>query len=263
MRLLPLFRQISNTQVSRGLLPASRQFSWVTKVTGAQDTLEWRMHFEKDGKAVSPWHDIPLKAKGDEYNYINEIPRGARAKMEVATDEKDTPIKQDTKKGKLRYFGYGDMPFNYGCLPQTWEDPNTKHPSTNYVGDNDPIDVVEIGAEPLAIGSVTPVKVLGVMALIDEEETDWKIIAIRMNHALAPMMTDINDVEKHLPGTVDAIREWFKMYKTADGKPENSFGFGGEAKDKKFALEVIDETHTSWKDLLSGVIPNKKGLSLK
>ena len=45
----------------------------------------------------------------------------------MATDEKWNPIKQDTKKGKLRFYGI-DPVFNYGCLPQTWEDPNTTHP---------------------------------------------------------------------------------------------------------------------------------------
>lgn len=40
--------------------------------------------------------------------------------MEVATDEANTPIKQDTKKGKLRDYPY-NINWNYGCLPQTWE----------------------------------------------------------------------------------------------------------------------------------------------
>ncbi len=38
----------------------------------------------------------------------------SRAKMEMATTEQHTPLKQDTKKGELRYFKYGDIPFNYG-----------------------------------------------------------------------------------------------------------------------------------------------------
>jgi inorganic pyrophosphatase len=53
---------------------------------------------------VSPWHDIPLKAGDGLYNFICEIPKETSAKMEVATDESSTPIKQDTKKGKLRFY---------------------------------------------------------------------------------------------------------------------------------------------------------------
>jgi hypothetical protein len=36
--------------------------------------------------------------------------------------EDHTPIKQDTKKGKLRFYPY-PINWNYGMLPQTWEDP--------------------------------------------------------------------------------------------------------------------------------------------
>ena len=53
---------------------------------------------------VSPWHDIPLQLGGGVFNFIVEIPKESSAKMEIATDEPFTPIKQDTKKGKLRYY---------------------------------------------------------------------------------------------------------------------------------------------------------------
>jgi hypothetical protein len=41
-------------------------------------------------------------------------------------DEPSTPIKQDTKKGKLRFYPY-NINWNYGLLPQTWEDPAHKN----------------------------------------------------------------------------------------------------------------------------------------
>lgn len=47
--------------------------------------------------------------------------------MEVATDEKLNPIKQDVKKGALRFYPY-NINWNYGLLPQTWEDPAVVHP---------------------------------------------------------------------------------------------------------------------------------------
>lgn len=43
---------------------------------------------------------------------------------------------------------------------------------------------------------------------------------------------DIHDVEKYLPGLVDATRHWFKVYKMPDGKPANKFAFKGACKDK-------------------------------
>ena len=43
-------------------------------------------------------------------------------------------------------------------------------------GDSDPVDVVEIGAASLAMGSFTPVKVLGCLSMIDDGKLDWKVI---------------------------------------------------------------------------------------
>jgi hypothetical protein len=43
----------------------------------------------------------------------------------VLQDEVGTPIKQDVKKGKLRFYPY-NINWNYGMLPQTWEDPDKK-----------------------------------------------------------------------------------------------------------------------------------------
>lgn len=53
---------------------------------------------------ISPWHDIPLHSDDGLLNFVVEIPKETSAKMEVATEEPNTPIKQDTKKGKLRYY---------------------------------------------------------------------------------------------------------------------------------------------------------------
>lgn len=64
----------------------------------------------------------------------------------------------------------GDIFFNYGCFPRTWEDPEHVHPDTGYQGDNDPLDVCEIGLRIVATGDVRQVKVLGVLAMIDEGE---------------------------------------------------------------------------------------------
>lgn len=68
---------------------------------------------------------------------------------------------------------------------------------------------------------------------------------------------DIEDVEKHLPGLVRATNEWFRIYKIPDGKPENVFAFSGEAKNKKYATDIILETHEAWKGLISGASDKK------
>lgn len=67
------------------------------------------------------------------------------------------------------------------------------HPETKAKGDNDPLDVCEIGELVGYTGQIKQVKVLGVMALLDEEETDWKIIVIDVsfsNRSPCPQLSD-------------------------------------------------------------------------
>jgi hypothetical protein len=53
---------------------------------------------------------------------IVEIPRWTNAKLEISKDEEFNPIKQDVKKGKLRFvrncFPHHGYIWNYGALPQ-------------------------------------------------------------------------------------------------------------------------------------------------
>lgn len=51
---------------------------------------------------------------------------------------------------------------------QTWENPEVLDESTGCKGDNDPIDILEIGFRVAKRGEVLQVKVLGTVALIDE-----------------------------------------------------------------------------------------------
>ena len=113
-------------------------------------------------------------------------------------------------------------------------------------------------------GEVMKVKVLGVLAMIDEGETDWKVIAINVEDPEAkdfnskrhnlfiltfsrPLsvwvlhlntcgcpcpFSDISDVRRLKPGYLEATIDWFRRYKVPDGKPENEFAFNDEFKDK-------------------------------
>ncbi|KFA72522.1 hypothetical protein S40288_07870 [Stachybotrys chartarum IBT 40288] len=238
--------------------PPSMASPYTLRKVAAPYTLEHRVYIEKDGVPVSPFHDIPLYANQEQtiLNMVVEIPRWTNAKLEISKEELLNPIKQDIKKGKLRYvrncFPHKGYLWNYGAFPQTWEDPNAIHPETKAKGDNDPLDVCEIGELVGYTGQVKQVKVLGVMALLDEEETDWKVIVIDVNDPLAPKLNDVEDVERHLPGLLRATNEWFRIYKIPDGKPENQFAFSGECKNKAYALDVIRECAEAWDRLITG-----------
>jgi inorganic pyrophosphatase len=227
---------------------AAALFSVSTEQAGETGTFDFRLKFkDEEGSAISPWHDIPLM-DGDNYNMVVEIPKMTKAKMEVATKEESNPIAQDEKKGKLRDY-HGPIFWNYGCLPQTWEDPNAEHPELKVFGDDDPIDVVEIGSKALEMGSVVPVKPLGVLAMIDDGELDWKVLAVAVDDPLAEEYNDIDDVPESVKS---GIREWFRWYKTPDDKPLNGFGFDEKYLDVKETKAVIEETHESWKKLKAG-----------
>jgi inorganic pyrophosphatase len=132
-------------QPRRGLETKMASKYAVRKI-GAPNTLQHRIYIEKDGVPISPFHDIPLYANEQQtiLNMIVEIPRWTNGKMEVGAicnieltlchsiidhfhhqiskEELLNPIKQDTKKGKLRFvrncFPHKGYLWNYGAFPQ-------------------------------------------------------------------------------------------------------------------------------------------------
>ncbi len=71
------------------------------------------------------------------------------------------------------------------------------------------------------------------MALLDDGETDWKIIVIDINDPRAAEVNNIADVQKHFPGLLEATWEWFKLYKVPDGKAPNKIALDGEFRDQR------------------------------
>ena len=60
--------------------------------------------------------------------------------IQICKEEPLNPIKQDIKKGKLRFvancFPHHGYIWNYGALPQTWENPNAVDGFTHYLTAN-------------------------------------------------------------------------------------------------------------------------------
>lgn len=225
---------------------------------GKEGTTEFRIYFyyesaNKKLKQISPWHDIPLydfgisASEAKIFNFVCEIPKWTRAKFEITTTEVYNPIKQDVKNGNLRYYKWGDMMFNYGAFPQTWEDPNHIPSDTGKPGDNDPVDVIEIGTKQLPVGSVTRVKILGVLPLLDSGETDWKVLSINIKDPLAGQLHDVHDIDTLMPNAINVIRNWLRDYK---GKDHNKYALGGECKNNEYATGIVLECHEQWKQTI-------------
>ena len=266
-----------------------------TETSGTASTLAYRVFFTSqqpnaERVRISPWHDIPLRNADGTLNFVCEIPKWTRKKFEIATGEAYNPIKQDTKNGALREYKWGmsllalslrlqlahsslagDQMWNYGAFPQTWEDPAHKTADCdNCIGDNDPLDVIDIGQRQWATGSIVRVKPLGIVAMIDSGETDWKVISINVEDPMAHLLHDLDDVQTHCPNLcvpspclaavpppppavvfhrIESFVHWLKYYKSDSGII-NAFGFGGTAQNKEYAEHVIEECHSFWKQLI-------------
>ena len=115
-----------------------------------------------------------------------EITRGTTAKFEVETTRLNNPVVQDQKKKDgvkvLRHYGLTPM-FNYGMIPQTWENCLLEDKVTGLNGDNDPIDIVDMTPRDMGMLEVTNLKVLGALCMLDQGELDWKILAVEESYA--------------------------------------------------------------------------------
>lgn len=216
-------------------------------------------YFEKkNGQFVpiSPWHDLELINKDGTYNMIVEIPKYNYIKMEVNLKQQYNILKQDMKKGKLRFY-HNSIYWNYGALPQTYEYPKhvykckSIHKEYLFTGDNDPLDIVDIGEQPLKMGQIVPVKVLGAFTLVDEGELDWKIIAINKYDEHFAEINSLDDIEKYYPFTLSMLVEWFRSYKMADSKKLNLIG--KELINRNDSEQLIKKTNEFYKEFLKDV----------
>ncbi|EFJ51136.1 hypothetical protein VOLCADRAFT_48402, partial [Volvox carteri f. nagariensis] len=99
---------------------------------------------------------------------------------------------------------------NYGGIPQTWEASDLPDALTGLPSDNDPLDFLEIGSEPIPVGGVVCVRVLGALALIDQNETDWKVVVLSTKDPRVAQWRDISDVP---PEMRQQLYEFFRTYK--------------------------------------------------
>jgi len=229
------------------LLPAAASAAFDLSLLSSKNDSK-AIQYSYDGKRISPWHDIPFSL-GDEdgkalLTFVCEIPLHTAAKVEIHKSVPYNDLLQDVKKdGALRYYQYSPSIVNYGAIAQTWEDPEAPDEDTGLGGDNDPIDVLQLNGSPCAPGAVQRVRVLGALALVDDGETDWKLLVVDVDSPDVPSWKDVGDIPVE---RVSEVREWFRMYKTAEGKGENKFGLDERAIDAAHALRVAKGTHELW-----------------
>ena len=133
---------------------------------------------------------------------VVEMPAGTRAKWEVSgSGDRLEWIFENGKPGHINYLA---VPFNDGMLPG----------SVQIKADGEPMDLVILG-KSLVRGSVVPVKVLGVIRLMDGGVRDDKILAAPAGSAMG-QLAGLEELKEVFPGVLTICEIWFSHYKGED-----------------------------------------------
>lgn len=138
------------------------------------------------------WHEISPGDKLPEIiNVIIEIPEGSSNKYEI--DKKTGLIALDRAN-----YTSSPYPFDYGFVPQTlWDD-------------GDPLDVVVLTTFPLHPGILVRVRPVAVIEMIDDGDSDYKIIGVPADDKRWDDTQDLEDLNAH---KIKEISHFFKTYK--------------------------------------------------
>src|ERR1700760_3613020 len=141
---------------------------------------------------MHPWHDVELGNEAPKIvNAVIEIPKGSKIKYEL--DKPSGLIKVDRV-----LFSSVHYPANYGFIPRT------------YCGDHDPLDVLVLGQEKVVPLAIMRAKIIGVMRMQDQGESDDKLIAVHADDPEYAPYKSINDLPKH---RMMEVQRFFEDYK--------------------------------------------------
>ncbi|MFA0441945.1 ParB-like protein [Vibrio sp. 10N.222.51.C12] len=174
-------------------------------------------------EANSSFNDYPAASADGIVNAIVEIPTGTSAKWELSKDN-DKQVIWEHKKGAPRVVNYLGYPGNYGSIPRTAL-------PKEFGGDGDPLDVIVLG-QSVPRGEVVPVRLIGVMKMLDDGEQDDKLVGVLTNDSPFKDVTSLNDLNTTYPGVQDIVGLWFENYKGPDGGMELQ-GWGDDVEANK------------------------------
>ena len=138
------------------------------------------------------WRGIPAGDKPpDLLNMVIEVMSNSRDKYEYSIDWEALVLDRIIPSSVV-------FPVEYGFVPQTWFD------------DEDPLDIMALSYEPLEVGAIAKVRVIGALIIEDEEGIDAKILSVLVNDARFQGYNDITDVHEH---QLKMIQEFFETYK--------------------------------------------------
>lgn len=184
----------------------------------------------KVNNSVNLLHDIAPFTSDSLVNVVIEIPAGTNQKWEVDKVSGKIVWEQVTPDS-LRVVKYLPYPANYGFVPQTL--------LTNASGgDGDPVDVFVLGAS-IDRGSITKVKIVGIINMLDDEKLDSKLLAVNVSESIFNVHT-FEMLLNEYPGAVDIIKLWLLNYKGIGRVEIISVG------DEKDAIQFLRTTHIAY-----------------
>ena len=146
---------------------------------------------------MHPWHDVELGDQAPEILVaIIEVPMGSNVKYEL--DKKTGLIKVDRT-----LFSAVHYPANYGFFPRT------------YCDDNDPLDVLVLGNEPLVPLCLLRAKPIGLMKMVDQGQSDDKVIAVHYDDQEFAHYDSIDQLPQH---RLKLVQRFFEDYKILENK---------------------------------------------
>jgi len=163
--------------------------------------------------------DVPF-GEMEAFNVVIEISRGSQDKYEY--DEHTDVIKLDRV-----LFGSQRYPANYGFIPETRAE------------DGDHSDALVFSTNPFIVGSVVPVRAIGIMHMIDKGEVDNKILTVPVDDPRFAHVQSIQDIDEH---TLKEIKNFFETYKELEGKKVEIKGFA----DKAEAIAELESTKAAF-----------------
>jgi inorganic pyrophosphatase len=141
------------------------------------------------------WHDVKPGTPSN-FNAIVEIPLNSSNKYEL--DKASGLLRLDRVLHSAVFY-----PANYGFIPQTLAD------------DGDPLDVLILAAEPVYPLTMVQARPIGLMTMVDQDELDYKIIAVGINDPEYNTYHDVHELPKH---RMAVIKRFFQDYKTLENK---------------------------------------------
>ena len=143
------------------------------------------------------WHSIDSRRiSKDKFFACIEISSRSRNKYEL---DKETGL---LKLDRILYTST-HYPANYGFIPKT------------YAEDDDPLDVLVLCTESIIPLTIVECKPIGVMRMVDNGQSDEKIIAVCVHDPFYKDYNSIYDLPAHVS---EEIKHFFTVYKTLEGK---------------------------------------------